>query len=155
MRAVAQVNRRYGPGYDSQTLSGSPTDTVDQPPAETPAQSSPEQIQDRAEQLVDAANTRGDLQLSAEDRKAIVDQVVAVLGPMIGQLSDEDVNRVVDSLIERMAELGAFSPPPPGPAASAGAVPSPEVAAEAAAEVAATQQPPGKLTWAERHFPNG
>lgn len=131
----------------------STTETEVEQPAEEQA-ATEAQIRDRAEELVSKADERANLQLSAADRKAIVDQVVAVLGPMIGALSDEDVNRVVDQMIERMAELGAFSPPPAAGDPPAAPPPAPEVAAEAAAEVAATQQPPEKLSWAEKHFPN-
>lgn len=151
MRAVTQVNRPHGAFYDPRLVEASVTNAEPvTPPVDAPA-ATPEQVQARAEKLVDAANDRGNLQLSDADHKAIVDQVVTALGPMIGALSEEDVNTIVDQMIERMAELGAFSPAPTAPGAAA---PSPEVAAEAAAEVAATQAPPEKLTWAEKHFPN-
>jgi len=122
------------------------------PPA--PADANATETRDRAEQIVRGAEKRGDLQLSDADRKAIVDQVVEQLGPMLSGLSDEDCNRIVELMIGRMDELGAFqaAPAPTTAAPAAGAPgPAPEVAAAAAAEVAAVQEPE-KLSWAARHF---
>jgi hypothetical protein len=65
------------------------------------------------------------------------------------ELSDEDANKIVDMLIERMSALGAFDPPPaaaaaPAPAAAEEAAGAPETAAEPAVE------PPARRSFAER-----
>jgi hypothetical protein len=65
------------------------------------------------------------------------------------EISDEDLNRIVDGMIGRMQELGAFDAPPapepsPQPPASAEEPPPASVPAEPV-------EPPRKKSWAEKY----
>lgn len=90
---------------------------------------------------------------SAEDARASARTAVAAKAKEVDfKLSDEDCNKLVDMLIDRLNALGAFDQPAAAPNPTV--APAPEVAAQAAADVAATEPPPRKLTFAEKHFGN-
>lgn len=92
---------------------------------------------------------------SREDAREKAGQAVRSKSDEVGlKLSDDDCNKLVDMLIDRMSALGAFDAPPAAPAAqppaqvAAHATPEDAAAATAAAEAATA--PPQKKTLAER-----
>lgn len=60
------------------------------------------------------------------------------------ELSDDDVDRIADALVDKMSDRGAFDPPPEPVTAPAGAPPPAGVAPET------VPQPPRKVSWAEK-----
>jgi hypothetical protein len=108
-------------------------------------QPSAEEIQKAGEVSAAAAQAVTDAPNEEEARKAGRKAVRETADQVKLELSDEDANKIVDMLIERMSALGAFDPPP-APAAEA-------AAAGAPAEETAPEEPPAppaKRSFAER-----
>lgn len=64
------------------------------------------------------------------------------------ELSDDDVDRIADALVDKMDERGAFQEPPEQVVAPAPG----QTQQQAAAQVGVVDPQPVKQTWAERHF---
>lgn len=144
MRAVTQVNRGFVGRYGATQ----PTSREVTPMADDPKQPTPEELAQAQQVSAAAAGAMAEAQAKgegAEGARTRANTAVESKAKEVGfKLSEEDRHALVDELIERLNELGAFEPAPPAPA------PAPEAAAEAAAEVAAAQPPPEKRTFAQK-----
>lgn len=141
-------------------MADGPTDTQPKNLEELAASLSPEDLAKIGEIQQATATAMGETVAAggseADTRAAARTALTETADRVNFDLSDENANKLVDLLMERMAAVGAFDPPPasdgaPPPAgASADAALSPEAAAAAAAAAAEATPPPAKRTFAER-----